>query len=181
MNFSLSFFLQPWVELLFGCDLSAIVVLRRLAFFQTNEIMTIFIFYVSNPHASVSTNAFHYKSLANKWFSCWELFEINISIQKVKQRYFLIAKQYNHLYARYTRYLPTHKLLLNSTLCSLTAFSCASRSVSIMCTAPFLAKNRNCRTASSIVMPRMRDAMYHIFSGLYLIFVFWWQTNWKFN
>lgn len=76
-------------------------------------------------------------------------------------------------------HLPTHRLLLNSTLCSLTAFSCASSSVCSTQLAPFLPTNRICRMASSMDMPRTKQAMNHIFSGLYLKFVIWWQTNWN--
>jgi hypothetical protein len=42
--------------------------------------------------------------------------------------------------------------------------------------APFLLMKLNCFTASSMDMPRIILAMYHIFHGLYLIFVFMWQT-----
>lgn len=77
------------------------------------------------------------------------------------------------------RYIPTHKLLLNSTLCSFTANSCASKMVSLTKIAPFLWMKLSCFIASSTVMPLTNDAMYHSFSGLYLKLVFWWQTYCK--
>lgn len=77
--------------------------------------------------------------------------------------------------------LPTHKLLLNSTLFSLTAICCASKIVSRTETAPFFSTKFSCRSASSTVRPRTMLAIYHIFHGLYLMFAIWWHTNWNMN
>lgn len=102
-----------------------------------------------------------------------------IQLQKIKNKneISILYRCFQQLLFFFCSYSPTHKLLLNSTLWSLTAFSWASNSVSNIETAPFFATNRSWRIASSIVIPRIKQAMYHIFSGLYLILAFWWQMN----
>lgn len=83
------------------------------------------------------------------------------------------------LHSRYHIYSPTHRLLLNSTLWFLTAISCASKRACFISPAPFFSTKLSCFSASSIDMPRMKDAQYHIFLGLYLMFSLTWHTNWN--
>ena len=63
----------------------------------------------------------------------------------------------------------THKLLLYSTWCFSTANFWASNKTSFTWRAPFLFTNVNCLMASSIDIPLIMDATYHILKGLYLM------------
>lgn len=93
--------------------------------------------------------------------------------KKQEERWREMKQKWIHIY------LQTHKLLLNSTLWCLTAISWASSRASRTATAPFLCTNCSWWIASSIFIPRTKQATYHILLGLYFMFCFTWHTYWK--
>lgn len=165
-DFSISFLVQPGVQHFLWRFISSVVIGGWCALLQTYKIMWIHVFHHTHSSLCMSSHTLNHHTFSRERFSC----KMGMKIMRFTNSMRTNKIQSDSLYS------PTHKLLRNSTLCSCTANSWASKMASCANVAPFLEHIFNWRRASSTVIPRTIDATKYILYGLYLMFSIWLHT-----